>query len=120
MRKLMLAAITVTTMLGLTALSRDADARTLRYTSASPILTMDPHAADFVSQIVVTQVYEALVKLDYDMTLKPGLATSWEPTGERTWRFRLRPGVRFHDGTTLRPTDIWFSINRARAPIARS
>src|SRR5262249_15245734 len=80
----------------------------------SPILTMDPHSADFVSAIVVTQVYEALVKLDHDMTLQPGLATSWEPTGERTWRFKLRPGVRFHDGTPLRASDVGFSITRAR------
>ncbi len=114
MRKLMLAAIAASAMLGLIVPFRDADARTLRYASASPILTMDPHAADFVSQIVVTQVYEALVKLDHDMTLKPGLATSWEATGERTWRFRLRPGVRFHDGTRLRASDVGFSITRAR------
>jgi peptide/nickel transport system substrate-binding protein len=115
MRKPVLAVFALIAMLGLAVPQRPADARTLRYASASPILTMDPHAtADFITQIVATQVYEALVKLDADMSLKPGLAVSWEPTGERTWRFKLRPGVRFHDGTPLRPTDIWFSINRAR------
>src|SRR5919112_1075122 len=46
------------------------------------------------------QVYEPLIYLGSDYTLKPGLATRWDlqPDG-KTWRFTLRQGVTFHDGT---------------------
>lgn len=93
-----------------------AESKAFRYAASAPLLTMDPHATnDFVTQMVVTQIYEALVRLDVELKLTPGLALSWEPNGERTWRFRLRPGVRFHDGTELTPADIVFSVARARA-----
>ncbi|HEX2048235.1 MAG TPA: ABC transporter substrate-binding protein [Acidimicrobiales bacterium] len=53
------------------------------------------------------QVYEPLIYLASDYTLKPGLATRWElqPDG-RTWRFFLRQGVTFHDGTPFSADDV--------------
>lgn len=111
-RSLALATAICATLFG----AAEAQNRTFRYTASAPLLTMDPHATnDFITQMVVTQIYEALIKLDHDLTLKPGLATSWEPTGERTWRFTLRQGVRFHDGTPFRASDVAFSVERARA-----
>jgi len=107
----MLTAAVCAGMLGLST----ADAQTLRYTASAPLLTMDPHATnDFVTQMVMTQIYETLVKIDADLSLQPGLALSWEHTGGTTWRFRLRPGVRFHDGTPLKASDVVFSVTRAR------
>ncbi len=44
---------------------------------------------------------ETLVVLDEDGNAQPALATGWEQTDERTWRFTVREGVRFHDGTDL-------------------
>ncbi|MBV8528766.1 MAG: hypothetical protein JOZ75_10655, partial [Candidatus Dormibacteraeota bacterium] len=43
-------------------------------------------------------VYEPLIYLGSDYSLKPGLATSWEQTNPTTWRFHLRQGVKWHDG----------------------
>ena len=53
------------------------------------------------------QVYEPLIYLGSDYTLKPGLATRWElqPDG-KTWRFYLRQGVTFHDGTPFSADDV--------------
>ena len=53
------------------------------------------------------QVYEPLIYLGSDYTLKPGLATRWElqPDG-KTWRFFLRQGVTFHDGTPFSADDV--------------
>ena len=53
------------------------------------------------------QVYEPLIYLASDYTLKPGLATRWElqPDG-KTWRFFLRQGVTFHDGTPFSADDV--------------
>ena len=53
------------------------------------------------------QVYEPLIYLGSDYSLKPGLATKWDlqPDG-KTWRFTLRQGVTFHDGTPFSADDV--------------
>ncbi|MCW3818646.1 ABC transporter substrate-binding protein [Micromonospora sp. DR5-3] len=58
-------------------------------------------------------VAEALTTLDADGTPQPSLAVSWSRTDDRTWRFALRAGVRFHDGTTLDAERAAASITRA-------
>jgi peptide/nickel transport system substrate-binding protein len=64
-----------------------------------------------------TQIYDTLVEIDWStMTLKPGLATSWERVGETEWVFRLREGVIFHDGTTFDATAVKMSIERSTDP----
>ena len=45
--------------------------------------------------------YESLTKVDFDGQLKPSLATSWAQTAPTTWEFKIREGVKFHDGTAL-------------------
>ncbi|MCD5425332.1 MAG: ABC transporter substrate-binding protein, partial [Methanosarcinaceae archaeon] len=57
-------------------------------------------------------VYENLIGLDHDMNLKPWLATSWSAIDDDTWRFQLREGVTFHDGTTFEAEDVKYSLNR--------
>ena len=46
-----------------------------------------------------TNIYEPLVFEDNDMNIHPGLAKSWKRVNDYTWRFYLRKGVKFHDGT---------------------
>lgn len=90
-------------------------AQTLRYAAAAPVLTMDPHATnDFVSQMVISQIYEPLVGLDADLALAAGLAESWEHLGGPKWRFSLRRGVKFHNGEDFTAADVKFSIERAK------
>jgi peptide/nickel transport system substrate-binding protein len=48
-----------------------------------------------------TNIYEPLVFEDNDMNIQPGLAKSWKRVNDYTWRFYLREGVKFHDGTTF-------------------
>ena len=53
------------------------------------------------------QVYEPLVYLGSDYTLKPGLAERWELQGDgKTWRFFLRQNVKFHDGSPFSADDV--------------
>ncbi|GAA6202313.1 ABC transporter substrate-binding protein [Aquicoccus sp. SU-CL01552] len=47
------------------------------------------------------EILDTLVKLDYDMSLKPGLATDWTQESPTEWVFTLREGVVFHDGEKL-------------------
>ncbi|MDP9071848.1 MAG: ABC transporter substrate-binding protein [Actinomycetota bacterium] len=52
-------------------------------------------------------VYEPLVYLASDYTLKPGLAERWELVNDaKTWRFHLRRGVQFHDGRPFGADDV--------------
>ncbi len=48
-----------------------------------------------------TNIYEPLIFIDNDMNIQPGLAKSWKRMDDYTWRFYLREGVKFHDGTTF-------------------
>jgi peptide/nickel transport system substrate-binding protein len=101
-------------MLGLAASGALAQGKTLRFASAFDPQSMDPHAlALLYHSRVVTQLYEGLVNRGKDFKLEPSLATSWEMTGPTTWRFKLRQGVKFHDGTPFGADDAVFSIERA-------
>ena len=81
---------------------------------------MDPHAlALLYHSRVGFQVYDSLVNRGRDFALEPSLALSWQAVDPRTWRFTLRPGVRFHDGTPFTADDAVFSIERAMAPTSQ-
>src|SRR3954471_8576302 len=95
-----------------------ASAKTLRYASQFDPGTMDPHAiASLYQTRVVGQVYDSLVQRDEKFQPSPALALSWTPlAGGTGWRFRLRPGVKFHDGTPFTAEDVVFSVERVLSP----
>lgn len=64
-----------------------------------------------------SEILDTLVKLDYDMSLQPGLATRWERTDPTTWVFHLRDGVKFHDGTALTAGVAKASLERVMAQL---
>ncbi len=57
--------------------------------------------------------FDSLVKMDDKLRLNPGLAVSWKPVNDTTWEFKLRKGVKFHDGTDFNADDIMFTFERA-------
>ena len=59
-------------------------------------------------------MYEALVKVGPNYELLPGLATGWSIVDNYTWRFNLRKGVKFHDGSALDANDVLYSFCRVR------
>lgn len=62
-----------------------------------------------------TQTWEGLTDLDDNLEARPRLAESWTSSDDRrTWVFRLRPGVRFHDGSIVESDDVVASIDRIR------
>jgi peptide/nickel transport system substrate-binding protein len=96
-----------------------AQATTLRWASQGDALTLDPHSQnEGLTNAINGQVYEKLVKRDRQLGIAPGLATSWQQTGPLAWRFKLRQGVKFHDGTPLTVHDVVFSVLRAQQPTA--
>jgi peptide/nickel transport system substrate-binding protein len=94
-----------------------ADAKTLRWASQGDALTMDPHSQNEGPTTAMNQhVYEALISRDPSLAKVPGLAVSWKPIAPDTWEFKLRPDVKFSDGTPFTAEDVAFSYNRALAP----
>jgi peptide/nickel transport system substrate-binding protein len=91
-----------------------AQAATFTWSTASDPNTMDPHAAATAPVLgFLNNVYEGLVRRGPDMALEPSLAVSWEAMGSDGWRFTLRDGVIFHDGSTFDADDVVFSYQRA-------
>ncbi|MBM3573636.1 MAG: ABC transporter substrate-binding protein, partial [Alphaproteobacteria bacterium] len=94
-----------------------AAAQTVVWSSAGDILTFDPQAQSVgIDNAALNQVYEPLIGRGIDLSLEPGLAMSWRALDATTWEFKLRPGVRFHDGAPLTADDVVFTIKRAKAP----
>ena len=93
------------------ATSQAADLRVALKTEPS---SMDPHFHVYSPNIMVGMyTFDKLVNFDEKMNLMPGLATSWTATDDQTWEIKLRPGVKFHDGTVLSGEDVKFTIARA-------
>jgi len=93
-----------------------ADARTLRWAGRGDLQTTDPHAQnENLTNNINTLIYEPLINRDKKLGLVAALAASWTELDPTTWRFKLRPGVRFHDGTPFTADDVVFSFERARA-----
>jgi peptide/nickel transport system substrate-binding protein len=91
-----------------------ASAQTVRIGNQGDALSMDPHSLNESLQLSVTgNVYEPLVGRDRNLKLVPALATSWKQTSPSVWRFELRKGVKFHDGTPFTADDVLFTFARA-------
>src|SRR4051794_1431550 len=65
-------------------------------------------------------LYNGLTSLDGSLTPQPALAESFNTADARTWVFKLRKGVTFHDGKPLTPADVVFSIARHKEPATAS
>jgi peptide/nickel transport system substrate-binding protein len=91
-----------------------ASATTIRIGNQGDALSMDPHSLNESLQLSVTgNVYEPLVGRNKDLSLAPLLATKWSQPSPSIWRFELRKGVQFHDGTPFTADDVVFSFARA-------
>jgi peptide/nickel transport system substrate-binding protein len=100
--------------LALVATTLAADARTLRWAGRGDPQTMDPYSQnENLTNNINWHVYDTLVNRDRNLKPVPGLATSWEQVDATTWRFKLRQGVKFHDGTPFTADDVVFSFQRA-------
>lgn len=86
------------------------------------IKTFDPGlSTDAFSLYAIDNVFTGLVQLDDKLTVQPQLASSYQimPDG-MTYKFTLRSGLKFSDGTPLTSADVVYSINRALDPATNS
>ncbi|MGE0724705.1 MAG: ABC transporter substrate-binding protein [Alphaproteobacteria bacterium] len=108
MRKLLLGAAVLAAFA-----SASADAKTFRYSTSGDVNGLDPHLNnEGPTNAMKNNLYEALVFRNWELKYLPSLATSWEQTSPTVWRFKLRQGVKFHDGTPFTAEDVIFSFKR--------
>ncbi|MEN0040591.1 MAG: ABC transporter substrate-binding protein [Pseudomonadota bacterium] len=69
-----------------------------------------------IDEVVYANVFEGLTRIDRNGAVQPGLAESWDVSEDgKTYTFKLRSGVKFHDGSDFTAEDAKFSLDRARA-----
>ena len=111
MKRFLLASCLV---LGLLA---EAQAATFRWANDGDANSMDPYTRQETFQLTFTQnIYDPLVRRGRKLELEPALAMSWEQPDATTWRFHLRPNVKFQGGEAFSADDVMFSYQRALAP----
>ncbi len=90
-------------------------AKTVRWMGASDLASWDIHSQVGGFQSAVhSAVYEPLVTFNSrTFKIDPALAISWKQMAPQQWRFSLRPGVKFHDGSDFLADDVVFSLRRA-------
>lgn len=105
------------TALALLAAPVFAQAQTVRWGNNGEISTMDPHGAfSTANAALLGNIYESLVRHDRNLQFEPALATAWEVLAPDHYRFTIRQGVRFHDGSAMTPADVVASLKRASVP----
>jgi peptide/nickel transport system substrate-binding protein len=111
-------ALTLATPFCAKAAAGDECVKILGFEWAGEKQTMDPAQAQTGDDAYhIFQVYDQLIYLDDDFQITPGLAESWSlsPDG-KTWTFKLRHGVKFHDGKDFGAKDVVYTFRRLLDP----
>jgi len=102
------------------ALAQSTQKRELVVAQGGDIATFDPHMSTSANDIRVSfNVFDNLVSRHPDQRLHPGLATEWKLEGQTSWRFRLRQGVKWHNGDPFSSADAKFSLDRTLDPASK-
>jgi peptide/nickel transport system substrate-binding protein len=106
--------LAVAALLASLVLVHPAAAQELKIAVGAEPTSIDPLFHNLNPNLALARhIFDHLAEQDEKQHLIPGLALSWRPLDDTTWEFKLRPGVKFHDGSPLTPDDIIFSIDRA-------
>jgi peptide/nickel transport system substrate-binding protein len=91
-----------------------AQAQELRIGLAAEPSAMDPHFHNLTpNNSLLRHIFDRLIDQNESQALVPGLAISWRNADDNTWEFKLRPGVRFTDGSEFTANDVIYSLCRA-------
>jgi peptide/nickel transport system substrate-binding protein len=96
------------------ALAGPAAAEDITIGVASEATSVDPHFHNLgPNNQLGFMIFDRLANPDERQNFKPGLAVSWKPVNPTTWEFKLREGVKFHDGTDFNADDVICTFERA-------
>ena len=102
-------------LLALAILATPVWAGDLRIGRATEHGSLDPLYSDLGSDVATADnMFESMVRFDSMLRIQPSLAIEWKLLDPLTWEIKLRPDVRFHDGSVLTAADVAYSLNRAR------
>ena len=91
-----------------------AQAETLTIGYGSEPSSIDPHYHNLTpNNSMSAHIFSRLIEQDEKQRLTPGLATEWKALDELTWEFKLRKGVKFHDGSEFNADDVMATVERA-------
>ncbi len=101
---------------GLAFAAAPSSGKTFRWANDGDVISMDPYARQETTLLsFMANIYEPLIQRNKTLALEPALAIEWSQPAPDLWRFKLRQGVKFHDGTPFTVDDVVFSFERARA-----
>jgi peptide/nickel transport system substrate-binding protein len=90
-----------------------ARAAVFKWANDGDVRAMDPYTLDeTVQNSFISNFYEPLVRRTKTLAVEPALAESYEATSPTVWRFHLRHGVKWQDGTPFSAEDVLFSYAR--------
>lgn len=83
--------------------------------------TLDPQKQGKMPDMnILINIFDTLLTRDADNKLAPALATDWKAVNDTTWQFKLREGVKFHDGEPFNADVVKYSIDRLKNPATKS
>ncbi|MBM3571262.1 MAG: ABC transporter substrate-binding protein [Alphaproteobacteria bacterium] len=112
-------ALTVAAAFGPHAAAATKDSISLGMTLEPPVLDPTVSPASAIREIVTNNLLEGLTRVSADGSIKPALAESWTISADgKTYTFKLRRGVKYHDGSPFSSADVVYSLKRAMTPEA--
>ena len=107
--------------LGSPAAAQTTQKRDLVWAQGGDVSKFDPHFSTSSNDIRVSfNIFDNLTSRHPDAKLYPGLATEWKLTAPTTWTFRLRSGVKFHNGDPFTSADAKWSLERTYDPAVKT
>ncbi|MDO5424991.1 MAG: ABC transporter substrate-binding protein [Eubacteriales bacterium] len=109
-------------LFSVTGFAEDGYKDTLTWGQGADVTSMDPHQGKETPAVEVTdQIFDTLTVVDAETgELQPQIAESWEQTSDTCYQFKIRQGIKFHDGSDLTAEDVKFSLERAKNSAAVS
>lgn len=105
--------VSVAALLAVASFAGAASAQNLSLAVGAPVTSLDPHYhALSPNYAVADMLFDSLTTFDTKASIVPRLAESWKPISNDVWEFKLRPGVKFHNGNDFTADDVAFTIDR--------
>jgi peptide/nickel transport system substrate-binding protein len=91
-----------------------AEEREITIGFGASVSSTDPHYHTLATNnMMARHFFESLIVPDAQLVMHPGLAVSWRPLDDTSWEFKLRRGVKFHDGSDFDAKDVVATFKRA-------
>ncbi|MBM3650917.1 MAG: ABC transporter substrate-binding protein, partial [Alphaproteobacteria bacterium] len=110
-------ALAVAPLLGSEARAQAKDRLVIGLSLEPPVLDPTKNAAAAIREVTTPNIFESLGRIDRNGAIGPGLAESWSISEDgKEYLFKIRQGVKYHDGEPLDASVVKFSLDRLFAP----